>query len=293
MQRSVMREFAFKLIYGLEVQKENTQEQIDLFIEANNIENEIAIDYLNDIVKGLNEKNEEIENLITKNLKQNWSINRVSKINVSLIKIAIYEMLYKNVPYKVAINEVVELAKKYADDSAPVFINGILATNSVGFALVQVLCLAIGIGIYIPFVLLDNAVSKRVNHEMGIELEEYLINCEKNVIEPQIFNLNNHLELHAENVLLHLESNIKNGFVDLTYHPQVKNNKIISRRQYSNNLHKSQYPIDKQQPLGRSTKRRPLLGEHKHYCYYRNCHNCYCTYPTKKKHQRQESYTSV
>ena len=128
MQRSVMREFTFKLIYGLEVQKENTQEQIDLFIEANNIENEIAIDYLNDIVKGLNEKNEEIENLITKNLKQNWSINRVSKINVSLIKIAIYEMLYKNVPYKVAINEVVELAKKYADDSAPVFINGILAS---------------------------------------------------------------------------------------------------------------------------------------------------------------------
>jgi transcription termination factor NusB len=91
--------------------EENTQEQIDLFIEANNIENEIAIDYLNDIVKGLNEKNEEIENLITKNLKQNWSINRVSKINISLIKIAIYEMLYKNVPYKVAINEVVELAK--------------------------------------------------------------------------------------------------------------------------------------------------------------------------------------
>ena len=123
-----MREFAFKLIYGLEVQKENTQEQVDLFIEANNIENEIAIDYLKDIVKGLNEKNEEIESLITKNLKQNWSINRISKINVSLIKIAIFEMLYKNVPYKVAINEVVELAKKYADDSAPVFINGILAS---------------------------------------------------------------------------------------------------------------------------------------------------------------------
>ena len=129
MQRSVMREFAFKLIYGLEVQKENTQEQIDLFIEANNIENEIAINYLNDIVKGLNENNEEIENLITKNLKQNWSINRVSKINISLIKIAIYEMLYKNVPYKVAINEVVELAKKYADDYAPVFINGIVASG--------------------------------------------------------------------------------------------------------------------------------------------------------------------
>lgn len=128
MQRSVMRELAFKLIYGLEVQKENNEEQVELFIEANNVENEIAIDYLKDIVKGISEKNEEIEKLISENLKDNWSINRISKINVSLIKIAIYEMLYKNVPYKVAINEVVELSKKYADDSAPVFINGILAS---------------------------------------------------------------------------------------------------------------------------------------------------------------------
>ena len=52
----------------------------------------------------------------------------MTKINLSLIKIAIYEMLYKEVPYKVAINEVVELAKKYSDESAPVFINGILAS---------------------------------------------------------------------------------------------------------------------------------------------------------------------
>lgn len=128
MQRSVMRELAFKLVYGLEVQKDNTEEQVDLFIENNDVENEIAIGYLKDIVKGLKDHNEEIEELISNNLKDNWSINRISKINVSLIKIAIFEMLYGNVPYKVAINEVVELAKKYADDSAPVFINGILAS---------------------------------------------------------------------------------------------------------------------------------------------------------------------
>ena len=128
MQRSVMRELAFKLIYGLEVQKDNTVEQVDLFIENNDIENEIAKEYLKDIAKGILDNNTEIENLISKNLKDNWSLNRISKINISLIKIAIYEMLYKNVPFKVAINEVVELAKKYADDSAPVFINGILAS---------------------------------------------------------------------------------------------------------------------------------------------------------------------
>jgi len=123
-----MRELAFKLIYGLEVQKDNTEEQVELFIESNNVENEIAKEYLNDIAKGICDNNKEIENLISRNLKDNWSLNRISKINVSLIKVAIYEMLYKNVPFKVAINEVVELAKKYADDSAPVFINGILAS---------------------------------------------------------------------------------------------------------------------------------------------------------------------
>ena len=129
MQRSAMRELAFKLIYGIEMQKnQDESEQVELFIQANNIEDQKVIAYLKDMQKGLSENIEEINKLIEKNLKQNWSLDRVSKINLSLIKIAIYEMLYKELPYKIAINEVVELAKKYSDESAPVFINGILAS---------------------------------------------------------------------------------------------------------------------------------------------------------------------
>jgi len=128
MQRSSMRELAFKMLYGLEVQNENTEEQINLFIEENDIHDEKAKEYLIDIATGIETNKDEINELITKNLSKNWSLNRISKINVSLIKIAIYEMLYKDLPYKVAINEVVELAKKYADESSPVFINGILAS---------------------------------------------------------------------------------------------------------------------------------------------------------------------
>lgn len=129
MQRSAMRELAFKLVYGLEMQKEGENfEQVEIFVENNEITDEKVIGYLKDIQKGLVENSEEINSLIQSNLKQNWSLDRVSKINLSLIKIAIYEMLYKEVPYKVAINEVVELAKRYSDDSAPVFINGILAS---------------------------------------------------------------------------------------------------------------------------------------------------------------------
>lgn len=128
MQRSAMRELAFKLVYEIEVQKESEEEQLDIFLENNDIVDEKVVEYLKDIKEGIKTNADEINRLITSNLKDNWSLNRISKINLSLIKLAIYEMVYKELPYKVAINEVVELAKKYADESAPVFINGILAS---------------------------------------------------------------------------------------------------------------------------------------------------------------------
>ncbi len=128
MQRSAMRELAFKLVYEMEVQKENEDDQFNIFLENNEVSDEKVIEYLKDISQGITKNEDQINSLIVNNLKENWSLNRISKINLSLIKIAIYEMIYKNLPYKVAINEVVELAKKYADDSAPIFINGILAS---------------------------------------------------------------------------------------------------------------------------------------------------------------------
>lgn len=128
MQRSAMRELAFKLVYEIEMQKENTEEQFEIFIENNEIKDEKVVSYLKDIKQGIEANRVDIEKLIENNLKENWNLNRISKINLSLIKIAIYEMIYKDIPYKVAINEVVELAKRYADDAAPMFINGILAS---------------------------------------------------------------------------------------------------------------------------------------------------------------------
>lgn len=128
MQRSTMREMAFKLVYEIEIQKETDSDELDIFVENNGIIEDNVVEYLRDIKEGIKTNELEINTLIENNLKKNWSLNRISKINLSLIKLAIYEMLYKNLPYKVAINEVVELAKKYADESAPVFINGILAS---------------------------------------------------------------------------------------------------------------------------------------------------------------------
>ena len=128
MQRSAMRELAFKLIYGIEVQKKLDEDYLELFFESNNVVKDDVKKYLTEIKEGIEKYNVEIEELINHNLKSNWSFNRISKVNLSLIKIAIFEMLYLNLPYKVAINEVVELAKQYSDEQAPIFINGILAS---------------------------------------------------------------------------------------------------------------------------------------------------------------------
>ena len=95
MQRSAMRELAFKLIYGIEVQKELDEDYLELFFESNDVVKEDVKKYLTEIKEGIKKYNVEIEELIN---------------------------------HKVAINEVVELAKQYSDEQAPIFINGILAS---------------------------------------------------------------------------------------------------------------------------------------------------------------------
>ena len=128
MRRSEIRELAFKLIYSLEIQKiENLDEQIELYIDSNQVTDTKAIDYIKDCVKGIEKNKEDINQTIQNSLTEEWKIERISKINLSLLKLAIYEIKYKNIPYKVEINEVVELAKIYGEDTSSKFINGALA----------------------------------------------------------------------------------------------------------------------------------------------------------------------
>ena len=104
------------------------EDALDVFFMSQEIEDENVKEYLKDILFGVSSNEEKINELIVQNLKENWTIDRISKINLSLLKIAIYEMLYNELPYKIAINEVVELAKKYSDEQAKSFINGVLAS---------------------------------------------------------------------------------------------------------------------------------------------------------------------
>lgn len=127
MKRTETREQAFRLIYSSQIQKDIDEEQINIFIEENNLGEEEA-NYIKNIFEGIKENKEEIEKLISSNLKEKWSMDRISKIDLSILKLAIFELVYSKLPYKVAINEAVELAKKYGEDSSKSFVNGVLAS---------------------------------------------------------------------------------------------------------------------------------------------------------------------
>ena len=128
MKRSAAREEAFKLLYSLEIQKENLDEQLEMYFENEEITEPEIKDYISGVVKGIENNISDIQNKISENLKKDWKIERISKINLVLLKLAIYEILYTETPYKVAINEAIEIAKKYGDDNSPNFVNGILAS---------------------------------------------------------------------------------------------------------------------------------------------------------------------
>jgi len=128
MNRSAAREETFKILYSLEIQKENLDEQLEMYFENEEITEQEAKDYISSVVKGIENNISDIQNKISENLKRDWKIERISKINLVLLKLAIYEILYTETPYKVAINEAIEIAKKYGDDNSPNFVNGILAS---------------------------------------------------------------------------------------------------------------------------------------------------------------------
>ena len=128
MNRTTMRENAFKLLYEIEVQNDVSEEHINLFFENNELNEDSVKEYILDIVNGTQMYKDDIIRNICKHLTESWSYERISKINKALLKLAVYEIVYKKIDFKIIINEVVELSKKYGEETSPGFINGILAS---------------------------------------------------------------------------------------------------------------------------------------------------------------------
>ena len=131
MNRTETRRVAFEFLYSLELQKleeSEYEEQINLFLELEGIIEPKVKEYVTNVAYGIKKYEEEIIEKINQELSEKWEMSRISKISIALLKLAVYEIVYAKIPYKVVINEVVELAKNYGDDHTPSFVNGILAS---------------------------------------------------------------------------------------------------------------------------------------------------------------------
>lgn len=125
MGRRAARELAMKLLYQLEIQKEDRNEQIYQVLEENEL-GDSDKEYVIDVVNGVADKLSYIDNEIEKHSK-GWKINRLSKVDLSILRLSVYEISFRDdIPFNVSVNEAVELAKKYSNEDAGSFINGIL-----------------------------------------------------------------------------------------------------------------------------------------------------------------------
>ncbi|MDX1358466.1 MAG: transcription antitermination factor NusB [Clostridia bacterium] len=130
MSRKKDREEAFKLIYQTEINKENYRDQLEYYFTEREADPG-SMEYITDLVAGVNERIKEIDSCIGSYLASSWKIDRISKVDLALLRMGYYEIKYReDVPKGAAINEAVELAKKYGSDSSGKFINGILANIS-------------------------------------------------------------------------------------------------------------------------------------------------------------------
>lgn len=129
MSRKDARDNAFKCVYEYEFNKEKSIEDILNSCYEENEVNDSEKEYIDEVVSGVIKNIEKIDENILKHLK-NWSMSRIAKIDLAILRVAIYEICYMSdvIPFKVSINEAVELAKKYGEDSSSSFVNGILAS---------------------------------------------------------------------------------------------------------------------------------------------------------------------
>ena len=129
MNRTELREQVFKLLFRVEFNSmEEMAEQEDLFAITSDKEISASdADYIRDKYEKIAEKLSEIDEAINKET-QGWDTNRMAKVELAIIRLAVYEIKYdESVPTGVAINEAVELAKKFGQDGSASFVNGVLA----------------------------------------------------------------------------------------------------------------------------------------------------------------------
>ncbi len=121
--RSELREIIMKILYQTYIlEKANVEVDVDALIKE---QCDIKNDFVKDIVVGVRENQKDIDKLANKYL-EDWEIDRLNKVDKAIFSIGIYELVYTDTPSVVAINEAIELAKKYSDEAIVKMINAVM-----------------------------------------------------------------------------------------------------------------------------------------------------------------------
>ncbi len=127
-KRRIAREAVLLSLYQIDLKGEEASYALSFSIESLSIESEDIIRFAQRLLLGIIEKMDEIDEILD-SLSKKWKLQRMSYVDRNILRIAVYEIIYEDeTPYKVAINEAIELAKLYGDNKSSQFVNGVLAT---------------------------------------------------------------------------------------------------------------------------------------------------------------------
>ena len=129
MGRREWREHIFRLLFRIEFHKEEEmQEQIALYFDSlEEVPQDPDLEYIRKKYMDVSARLEEIDGKLDE-VTEGWSVKRMAKVDLAILRLAAYELLFdEDIPTGVAINEAVELCKKFGGEESPAFVNGVLA----------------------------------------------------------------------------------------------------------------------------------------------------------------------
>ncbi|MBU5311034.1 transcription antitermination factor NusB [Tissierella carlieri] len=125
MGRKQAREGTMKILYQMEINEDFSDEALELYFNNFSFD-ELEKEYILDAMAKIKENLESIDKYIEL-YSEGWNLNRLAKIDLAVLRIAVYEILYrKDIPIEVSINEAIEIVKKYSTEESFKFINGVL-----------------------------------------------------------------------------------------------------------------------------------------------------------------------
>lgn len=127
MGRKQAREGTMQLLFQMEINEDYSEEALNIYLE-NYTFDKLEKEYILSAISSIKENYDLIDSYIENHL-EGWKIDRLAKVDLSVLRIAIYEILYRNdIPMEVSINEAVEIVKKYSSEESFKFVNGVLGS---------------------------------------------------------------------------------------------------------------------------------------------------------------------